>query len=149
MERNSVAPQKLAALFDDWMWLLDESAEAHVRTFCERQPEPSLADFQAEIDRLKSAAETVRLLCTDDVRTGLYWVRCTAFKELLASAAEGLVARLLDYVRSSARSNNIKVHEEYSVGPVACCRNVRMLHARAACVLWLAPLPQQVGSVRT
>lgn len=49
LERNCIAPQKLAALFDEWMWLLDESAEAHVRTFCERTPEPSLPDFQVSL----------------------------------------------------------------------------------------------------
>lgn len=73
---------------------------------------PGLA-MQVEIDRLNSAAESVRLLCTDDVRTGIYWVRCATFKELLASAAEGLAAKLLDFVRNSARSSNNKVSEQY------------------------------------
>jgi hypothetical protein len=70
---------------------------------------------QEEIDRLNNAAFTIRMVCTDDVRTGLYWVKCRTLKELLAKAAEGLVTKLLDYVRMSARSSNIKVNEEYTV----------------------------------
>lgn len=65
-----MAPKRLAALFDEWMWLLGEEAIATVRAFCERVPEPKLPEFQAEIDRLRAAADAVRVICTDDVRTG-------------------------------------------------------------------------------
>jgi hypothetical protein len=70
MERNAVAPKRLAALFEEWMWLIGEDAANSVRAFCERSPEPRLSEFQEEIDRLRAAADAVRVICTDDVRTG-------------------------------------------------------------------------------
>ncbi|KXZ48211.1 DHC-9 protein [Gonium pectorale] len=115
MERNAVAPKLLAAMFEDWMWLISEDAALAVRAFCERQPEPSLAEFQAEIDRLRAAADAVRVICTDDVRTGIYIVRCRAFKDLLASSAEQLIYQLLEYLRNAVRTSNLKIHEEYQI----------------------------------
>lgn len=53
----------------------------------------------AEVARLRAAAHTIRTLCTDDVRTGAYFVRCRAFKEMLAASAEALALRLLEQVR--------------------------------------------------
>ncbi|MEW5311652.1 MAG: hypothetical protein WDW38_003348 [Sanguina aurantia] len=96
VEANATAPQKLSALFEPWLWLLREDAEA-------------------EIDRLRSAAGTIRQTCTDDVRTGLYTIRCRTFKEQLAVAAEGLSVRLLDEVRSGVRHSNLRITEEYQV----------------------------------
>lgn len=46
---------------------------------------------------------------------GFYVIECRAFKELLATCAESLVSRLLDQVRLTARSSNIRIHEEYSL----------------------------------
>jgi hypothetical protein len=46
-----VAPRKLAALFEPWMWLLRDAAGAAVAAFCERQPEPSLEEFQVCMTR--------------------------------------------------------------------------------------------------
>ncbi|GFR45764.1 hypothetical protein Agub_g7181 [Astrephomene gubernaculifera] len=115
MERNSLAPKRLAAMFEEWMWLIGDEAAAAVRAFCERQPEPSLTEFQAEIDRLRAAADAVRVICTDDVRTGIYVVRCRAFKDLLASSAEQLIYQLLEYLRNTVRNTNIKIHEEYQI----------------------------------
>nr|8GLV_Kg Chain Kg, DHC_N2 domain-containing protein [Chlamydomonas reinhardtii] len=115
MERNSVAPKRLAALFDEWMWLIGEEAAAAARAFSERQPEPSLSELQAEIERLRAAAAAVRVVCTDDVRTGIYTVRCGAFKELLASSAEQLAAALLDHLRHTVRGSNMRINEEYQI----------------------------------
>jgi hypothetical protein len=42
-------------------------------------------------------------------------VRARAFKDTLAAAAESLVAQLLDWLRASVRSANIRVNEEYQV----------------------------------
>ena len=70
MESNQAAPRALAALFHEWMWLLGEEAEQFVAQFGERAPEPTLAEYQAEIDKMTNAAHTIRHLCTDDVRTG-------------------------------------------------------------------------------
>lgn len=70
VEANATAPQKLSALFEPWLWLLREDAEVAIHAFAERDPEPTLIEFQAEIDRLRSAADTIRQTCTDDVRTG-------------------------------------------------------------------------------
>ncbi|KAG2490029.1 hypothetical protein HYH03_011494 [Edaphochlamys debaryana] len=122
MERNSGAPKRLSALFDTWMWLIGEEASAAVRAFCERQPEPSLPEFQAEIDRLREAAQSVRVTCTDDVRTGAYLVRCRAFKDLLASSAEQLVNSLLEFLRNTVRNNNIRINEEYQVMAGEVCK---------------------------
>ncbi|GLI65190.1 hypothetical protein VaNZ11_008652 [Volvox africanus] len=115
MERNAVAPKRLGALFEEWMWLIGEEAASAVRAFCERQPEPRLAEFQAEIDRLRAAVDAVRVVCTDDVRTGIYVVRCRAFKDLLASSAEELIFQLLEHLRNTVRVSNIKIHEEYQI----------------------------------
>ena len=45
-------------------------APLSVHGFCTREPEPSLEEFLGEIERLRSAADTIRHTCTDDVRTG-------------------------------------------------------------------------------
>ncbi|MEW5299252.1 MAG: hypothetical protein WDW36_002285 [Sanguina aurantia] len=115
VKANAAAPRKLLALFEPWLWLLKEDAEVAIHAFAERDPEPTLIEFQAEIDRLRSAAGTIRRTCTDDVRTGLYTIRCRAFKEQLAVAAEGLSVRLLDEVRSGVRHANVRITEEYQV----------------------------------
>lgn len=70
MDRNTGAPKLLASLFEPWMWLLGEEAEAAVRGFLDRVPEPTLPEFQAEIDKLRDAAAAIRAICVDDVRTG-------------------------------------------------------------------------------
>ncbi len=70
MDRNTGAPKLLASLFEPWMWLLGEEAEATVRGFLDRAPEPTLPEFQAEIDKLRDAAAAIRAICVDDVRTG-------------------------------------------------------------------------------
>lgn len=49
------------------------------------------------------------------MRTGAYTVRCRAFKETLATSAEGLVRRLLGWLRASVRASNVRVNEEYQV----------------------------------
>ncbi|KAF5833108.1 hypothetical protein DUNSADRAFT_10689 [Dunaliella salina] len=116
MAGSTEAPRALAAMFDEWMYLLGEEAENFVRTFGERPDEPpSLEEYQAEIDRLRHAAHTIELLCTDDVRTGIYIVRCRAFKEELTTSAKTLENRLLDQLRALNRANNIKINEDYSV----------------------------------
>lgn len=71
MEGGQVAPRKLADLFDPWMYLVTEELDARIRGLGEREPPPTLAEYQAEIDSLASAAAAVRGLCTNDVRTGV------------------------------------------------------------------------------
>jgi len=116
MAGSTEAPRALAAMFDEWMYLLGEEAENFVRTFGERPDEPpSLEEYQAEIDRLRHAAHTIELLCTDNVRTGIYIVRCRAFKEELTTSAKTLENRLLDQLRALNRANNIKINEDYTV----------------------------------
>ncbi len=70
MEGAQVAPRKLAALFDEWMYLIGEEVEVFVRGFAERPAPPTLDEYQAEIDKLQHAAHTARNLCCDEVRTG-------------------------------------------------------------------------------
>lgn len=80
------------------MVLPGEEAETYIRNFGEREREPSLAESQAEIDKLHNAAETIRMTCTNDVRTGVYYIQCRQFKEMLASSAEALSRKLMDQV---------------------------------------------------
>jgi hypothetical protein len=72
MEGNAVAPRLLAGLFNEWMHLISEEAEVFIQGFGSREPEPSLDEYREEIKRLTNAAETIRMTCTDDVRTGEY-----------------------------------------------------------------------------
>ena len=56
--------------------------------------------------------------------SGLYYVRCLDFKELLASSAEAAALSLLDTLRASLRTSNSTVTEEYQVrakGGVSQC----------------------------
>ena len=55
------------------------------------------------------------MACTDDVRAGLYYLRCYDFKELLASSAEAQALKLIDQIRRSLRLSNTKVTEEYQL----------------------------------
>lgn len=41
-----------------------------VANFASEGEEPSLEAYEAEIDKLRKAAETIRNTCTNDVRTG-------------------------------------------------------------------------------
>ncbi|GFH10429.1 uncharacterized protein HaLaN_05739, partial [Haematococcus lacustris] len=84
-----------------------------VAAFAERVPEPSLTEYQAEVNRLRHAAHTINHLCANSVRTGIYTVACGAFKELLANSAEVLAKRLLDQVRATTRASNAWLSEEY------------------------------------
>ncbi|KAJ9530634.1 hypothetical protein QJQ45_014736, partial [Haematococcus lacustris] len=69
MEGNQVAPRALAALFNEWMYVIGEEAEQQVAAFAERVPEPSLTEYQAEVNRLRHAAHTINHLCANSVRT--------------------------------------------------------------------------------
>lgn len=44
MEGNTAAPRQLASLFDEWMHLIGEEAEAAVRAFAAREPEATLEE---------------------------------------------------------------------------------------------------------
>jgi len=95
--------------------------------FASRVPEPSLEEYQVEIDKLRHAAEAIRMMCTDDVRAGLYFIRCFEFKEMLASCAEAQALRLLDQIRGSIRSSNVRVTDDYQVMAVEVlkvCHNI-------------------------
>eukprot|EP00951_Prasinocladus_malaysianus_P014692 scaffold111935_cov44-Prasinocladus_malaysianus.AAC.1 len=83
VEGNREAVDKLAALFDDYMYLATVDKEKLVREFGEADPPPDLERYDEEITKFLAAAREVRLMCTNVVRTGLYSVRCEKFKEQL------------------------------------------------------------------
>ncbi|KAG2424721.1 hypothetical protein HXX76_014297 [Chlamydomonas incerta] len=62
------------------------------------QPEPSLAELRAEIDRLRAAAAAVRVICTDDVRTGAWRVIQAAMSGLRANQLPPEQQTLLEWL---------------------------------------------------
>ena len=102
MEGNSVAPRKLATLFDGFMYLVAMDKAKTVKGFCAKEPPPDLEAFKAEIDKYYEAARDIRLMCTNVVRTGIYSVRCEKFKEQLASEAEEIARLFLEEVSAPA-----------------------------------------------
>eukprot|EP00955_Chlamydomonas_euryale_P003201 34205-Chlamydomonas_euryale.AAC.1 len=99
MQANAAAPARLAALMQEWMWLLSDETDARVAAFAAAEPRPGLDEYRAELDRLGAAADAVRSACTNVVVTGLYAVRTSDFKELMCEAADALRRSLLDQVR--------------------------------------------------
>ena len=51
---------------------------------------------------------------TDQVRTGLYCVSCSALKQQLMAAADSTAAQLLDLIRAAARESNDRICETYT-----------------------------------
>eukprot|EP00878_Enallax_costatus_P013463 GHUV01014078.1.p1 GENE.GHUV01014078.1~~GHUV01014078.1.p1 ORF type:complete len:1340 (+),score=424.03 GHUV01014078.1:252-4271(+) len=118
LEANQAAPLELAALFEPYLYLLQLNPELYAYSFAEGaggKDAPDLTKFGAEIERLQQAAQAVRLLCTESVRTGLYLVQCRKFKDQLIAAAEAAVHDLLDVVCTAARESNLKVFDQYQV----------------------------------
>lgn len=71
--------------------------------------EPTLEQYAEEIDKLRGDAAAIRVTCSENVRTGVYFVRCSVFKEKLAAAAEAIAMALLDQIRESVRDSNLKL----------------------------------------
>jgi hypothetical protein len=68
LEHNTVAPKKLAGLFDSYMHLATLDVDAFVKELGAR--EMSLEQYAEQIDHLQSTAAAIRATCTNDVRTG-------------------------------------------------------------------------------
>ncbi|GMH33280.1 hypothetical protein BSKO_01114 [Bryopsis sp. KO-2023] len=111
MEGNAVAPRKLADLFQKYTILLNTDTAAFVENFVAQKP--SLEDYAVAIGKHRSDAEAIRLLCTDDVATGVYYIQCASIKETLASAHEEVASKLLEEVRMSLHHSNIRLSETY------------------------------------
>jgi hypothetical protein len=79
MQSNRLAPQKVAALFEQYLAVLDIDIDSYVADLLSKDPEPSLEDIEDILQDLNRQAEDVRLCCANTVRTGIYRSAAVAY----------------------------------------------------------------------
>lgn len=72
LRSNQAAPERLADMFKAHSAVLGTDVESHVQSLMEQEPPLSLEDFQDILEGYREQAESVRLMCCDTVRTGIY-----------------------------------------------------------------------------
>jgi hypothetical protein len=100
---------------------------------------PACAVLQAEIARLRNAAETIRNLCTDDVRTGVCQcrrhLRCPGCGWLLTSSTHraGIVCDRLQSIRARQPMFRPSIAAPLTQHP-SPTSHARRMHASLACM---------------
>lgn len=74
LRSNSIAPLKVAALFDDHLPVLSKDQGVFVAELMTKEPPMSLEDFEDLLQDLDGQSEAIRLKCANVVCTGIY--RC-------------------------------------------------------------------------
>ena len=72
LRSNTIAPLKVAGLFDQHLPVLAKDQEVFVADLMAKQPPMSLEDFEDLLEDLDGQSEAIRLKCADAVRTGIY-----------------------------------------------------------------------------
>lgn len=72
LSSNTIAPLKVAALFDEHLPVLAKDQEVFVADLMAKEPPMSLEDFEDLLQDLDGQSEAIRLKCADVVRTGIY-----------------------------------------------------------------------------
>lgn len=75
LRSNTIAPLKIAALFDEHLTVLSKDQEVFVTELMAKEPPMSLEDFEDLLQDLDGQSESIRLKCSDVVCTGIY--RCS------------------------------------------------------------------------
>jgi hypothetical protein len=74
LRAHTIAPLKVAALFDEHLPVLSKEQEVFVAELMAKEPPLSLDEFEDLIQNLDGQSEAIRLKCADVVCTGIY--RC-------------------------------------------------------------------------
>lgn len=120
LRANATAPEALAALFEPYMHLLSMDAPEYLRSFAEASH--TLEEYAAGIDKLREEADAISNLMVDEVRTGIFCIRCGPLKAALRNAALDLSSQLLDQVRRAALDSNSRICETFGVMAVEVMR---------------------------
>jgi len=113
LEENTIAPTKLAALFDDFMYILDIDIPPYLEKFGSEQH--TLDEYAAEIDKFYKAANDVYYMCCSSVRTGMYVVNCTGLQTAIIDKANEVASKLLDQIRRTMMESNNTIVERYTI----------------------------------
>ena len=112
LQANTVAPKRLMALFDDYLYIMTMDVEQYLVEFlAAKHP---LEDYEEAIQKYRAAGEAIMGTCVDNVRTGMYILECKEFKQTLADAAEKVALGLLHQIRQRVQDSNRSICESYS-----------------------------------
>ena len=114
IEANMKAPETLATLFDDMLFLVALEVEAHCETFAkEKNVSGGLETYTEEIERFQRVMEAIENTCTDSVRTGLFEVQCGGLKQQLLLKAKTVIRGLLEQIRDATATSNQAICSAY------------------------------------
>ena len=112
MERSTIAPKALAALFEPFLDLLTMDTAAYLRKFLAAGH--TLEEYAEAIEEFRNKADAIKDTALDQVRAGAYLVNCTELKQTLVDISLDVANKLLDQVCNSAKESNTRICEAYT-----------------------------------
>eukprot|EP00736_Rhodelphis_marinus_P009962 Rmarinus@m.13206 len=113
IEDNLTEPRNIAALFDDYQYLLKESNEEFCDALLGGEDFPTMEVLQAEIEKLRDHANEIERKCYDDMGFGLFAVDTSELKRTLSKLARSRANLVLDRIADRIREQNVSIAERY------------------------------------
>ena len=107
-------PLKLCKMFNEFSWLMEEDVEDYLENFMASDPPPSLADYQAELDKLHLAGKRIKSLSFQYESFDLVRVDTLSAKNILLDRVEELHDGLGNLLAGEARQQNVDIVQRYN-----------------------------------
>ncbi|CAM9110379.1 unnamed protein product, partial [Ectocarpus fasciculatus] len=107
-------PKKLAALYDEYLWLLEQDVDEYLDMFLNTAPPPQFEEFQAEIAKLDEAERSILELCYTYENLSLVEMDVEEATKTLTTRARDLRDGVLRLVMQEAHDQNVNVIRRYN-----------------------------------
>jgi dynein heavy chain len=107
-------PKKLAALYDEYLWLLEQDVDEYLDMFLNTNPPPQFEDFEQEVVKLEDAERAIQELSYTYENLSLVQMDVEEATRALTTRARDIRDGLLRLVMHDAHDMNVNVIRRYN-----------------------------------